>query len=146
MEGLAAQWMVLVCGLVVARPLSPQLRKFAFLSTLTPISLMAGYFSNHSYQHSRFIATSQPISSATTTQSHTPAPTRSRAPSSKHFSTSLTEERSLSKEKLKFSSSGSSSNGTAGVHPLRNTYVRTPLRRVKNPSVVTDFLYMVLIS
>ncbi len=84
---------------------------------------MANYFSNHS--QSRFLANSS--SPTTTQQAQQPPPPRSRLPTSKHFSTSVTtnsvSERSVSKEKVT-SSNGSSVNGSASVHPLRNTYVR----------------------
>ncbi|PBK99654.1 translation initiation factor eIF4e [Armillaria gallica] len=83
---------------------------------------MANYFSNHS--QSRFLANSS--SPTTTQQAQQPPPPRSRLPTSKHFSTSVTtnsvSERSVSKEKVT-SSNGSSVNGSANVHPLRNTWV-----------------------
>ncbi|KAF6761510.1 translation initiation factor eIF4e [Ephemerocybe angulata] len=90
--------------------------------------MASNYFSNHSVS-SRF-----PASPATTSNPSQPAPTpsqpttpaatqRSRLPSSKHFSTSLSNgERSKSKD----SSETSSAVSTPKVHPLRNTYVRTP--------------------
>jgi translation initiation factor 4E len=82
---------------------------------------MAGYFSNHS--HSRFLA-----NSTATQTTATPAPSssaRSRPPSSKHFSTSVSaswDEKPNPKERALINPP---SNGASGVHPLRNTYVRT---------------------
>ncbi|KIY43077.1 eukaryotic translation initiation factor 4E [Fistulina hepatica ATCC 64428] len=77
---------------------------------------MAGFFSNHS-QSSRFLAnsTASPASAVTTTPTTSTATSITRAPSSKHFSTSLS---SSSKESL-----------TPDVHPLRNTY-RAPGNKI----------------
>ncbi|TFK39952.1 translation initiation factor eIF 4e-like domain-containing protein [Crucibulum laeve] len=91
---------------------------------------MAGYFSNHS--SSRFLANStapsHPSSSPAAAPVHNPGPAslpRSRMPSSKHFSTTVSTtaavERPNSKEAP--SPSTASSNGAVGVHPLRNTWV-----------------------
>ncbi|KAF5336001.1 hypothetical protein D9611_006325 [Ephemerocybe angulata] len=87
--------------------------------------MASNYFSNHSVS-SRFPAspatTSNPSQpAATPSQPTTPAATqRSRLPSSKHFSTSLSNgERSKSKD----SSETSSAVSTPKVHPLRNTWV-----------------------
>ena len=92
---------------------------------------MAGYFSNHS--QSRFLANSttgtgqtaaSSVVNAPPPQSTTPSTSsRPRAPSSKHFSTSVStsgDEKLHAKEKAP---SQGSPNGA--VHPLRNTYVRT---------------------
>lgn len=106
---------------------------------------MAGYFSNHSNQ-SRFLASSTSSQSATTTtQAPTPSnsnptgPPRSRLPSSKHFSTSLlTSNEEHPKPQEKYSSKSPSSTNGAEVHPLRNTYVRNLLRRVKDIRVLTN--------
>lgn len=85
---------------------------------------MASYFSNHS--QSRFLANS--TTPAQQNQPVSPAP-RSRLPASKHFSTSVSTpsatERTNPTEKV-LVNNGSSSNGTATPHPLRNTYVRNP--------------------
>ena len=84
---------------------------------------MASYFSNHA--HSRFLANSSSTNqTATITQTPampTPPPSRSRLPSSKHFSTSVSDEKPNIKERTL---TNATSNGTSGVHPLRNTYVR----------------------
>ena len=108
---------------------------------------MAGYFSNHS--QSRFLAisnngghggnstgTSAATATSTTTVT-TPSQNAARppkAPSSKHFSTSVSnssgDEKPSSKDKLGVNAGLSGSgNGTAGspkptVHPLRHTYVQ----------------------
>lgn len=100
---------------------------------------MANYFSNHS--QSRFLANSSSASqlnttpSSTLTQTQTAAP-RSRLPSSKHFSTSVST--TISAERSKESSPNSASpNGTA-VHPLRNTWIfwfrqhRAPGNKITN--------------
>jgi hypothetical protein len=97
------------------------------LSLLQPLHLyryatMAGYFSNHS--QSRFLANSTSGTSQSTTASSSPL-SRTRPPSSKHFSTSVStsgDERPHQKEKA---AANGSANGVTGVHPLRNTYVRT---------------------
>ncbi|KAG6852802.1 hypothetical protein C0991_009078 [Blastosporella zonata] len=94
---------------------------------------MANYFSNHS--KSRFLANSP---STTQTQPANPsqAPNsqaRSRLPSSKHFSTSVST--AVAAERSKESSPSTTSPSSTAVHPLRNTYVRT-LRRVKPVLVV----------
>ena len=106
---------------------------------------MAGYFSNHS--QSRFLANSNAASqtqTATTTAAAAPGPgvaaatgtagtvpsgagaARARVPSSKHFSTFVStaagDEKAQGKDKV---AGNGTSNGTASVHPLRNTYVRT---------------------
>ena len=107
---------------------------------------MAGYFSNHSNQ-SRFLSNSSASQSSTTTTTHVPVPPsttagppRSRVPSSKHFSTSLAtsiEERAISKEKQS-TKLPTSANGVAGVHPLRNTYVRNTWWRKGHYCVFSD--------
>ncbi|KAG7443584.1 eukaryotic translation initiation factor 4E [Guyanagaster necrorhizus] len=83
---------------------------------------MANYFSNHS--QSRFLANSS--SPTTSQQPQQQPPPRSRLPTSKHFSTSVStnsvSEHSVSKEKA-ISSNGSSVNVSVSVHPLRNTWV-----------------------
>jgi translation initiation factor 4E len=107
---------------------------------------MAGYFSNHS--QSRFLTNSS--SSANREQSPVPPtaavtnpPTtqRSRLPSSKHFSTSVStssvDEKSIAKEKVALGNGPT--NGSPPVHPLRNTYVRI-LPRVGNEENVIDTL------
>ena len=113
---------------------------------------MAGYFSNHS--QSRFLANSNAASQTTTTTtaaaaaaasaaapggaaaaagtgSGTPqgvGAARPRVPSSKHFSTFVStaagDEKASGKDKA---AGNGASNGSASVHPLRNTYVRTLL-------------------
>ncbi|EKM50495.1 uncharacterized protein PHACADRAFT_263815 [Phanerochaete carnosa HHB-10118-sp] len=102
---------------------------------------MAGYFSNHS--QSRFLANSNNGTTATQTseaQAQNPptTPGRVRAPSSRHFSTSLSgsgDEKPSVKEK---SSGTGGPNGTASVHPLRNTWVfwfrqqRAPGNKITN--------------
>lgn len=117
---------------------------FLNLSFVKYLLYMAGYFSNHSNQ-SRFLANSSASLSSTTTTTQAPAPSstiagppRSRAPSSKHFSTSLatsSEEGTSSKEKQS-TKIPTSVNGAAGVHPLRNTYVRNTLWRIGHYCVV----------
>ena len=92
---------------------------------------MANYFSNHS--QSRFLAnsaTTNQANSAANSQAHNSPSTptsavasRSRLPSSKHFSTTVNT--TLSSERSKESSPGTSSPNALAVHPLRNTYVRT---------------------
>ncbi|KAG6910218.1 hypothetical protein DXG01_012353 [Tephrocybe rancida] len=100
---------------------------------------MANYFSNHS--QSRFLAnssaTTQTQTANTTSQapSSQPATPRSRLPSSKHFSTSVSTV--VAADRSKESSPNSTSPSTTAVHPLRNTYVRT-LRRVK-PALVLNY-------
>ncbi|KZT09862.1 eukaryotic translation initiation factor 4E class II [Laetiporus sulphureus 93-53] len=87
---------------------------------------MAGYFSNHS--QSRFLANSNANSTTTTQQPVAPNPpstaTRPRAPSSKHFSTSVPstsgDEKSLSRDRT--ATNGSPKGGLV-VHPLRHTWV-----------------------
>jgi len=80
------------------------------------------YFSN--YSHSRFLANSSQIASATQPLPSPQAPPKSRLPSSKHFSTSISNssssDRSNSKEKT---SNGSSSPSALEPHPLRTTWV-----------------------
>ncbi|KAF8661355.1 hypothetical protein AX16_001450 [Volvariella volvacea WC 439] len=113
---------------------------------------MANYFSNHS--QSRFLANSHnPNSPNTTTNqsaggsasnssSAVPSPTatapRSRLPS-KHFSTSVSSVISTDRLRSKDSSpasAGGGSNGSIGVHPLKNTWVfwfrqqRTPGNKI----------------
>lgn len=93
---------------------------------------MAGYFSNHS--QSRFLANSNSSSAAgqpadAHAQNLPTTPGRVRAPSSRHFSTSLSgsgDEKSTVKEK---NAGTGGANGAASVHPLRNTYVRTFTRK-----------------
>ena len=99
------------------------------------IRAMAGYFSNHS--QSRFLtnsnanhASSNSVSSTatmTTSTSSQPAPSRLRAMSSRHFSTSVStnssgDEKSSTKDKHL---ANATSNGlsTETLHPLRNTCV-----------------------
>lgn len=96
---------------------------------------MASYFSNHS--QSRFLAnstTAAPAHAATPASNTLSSGPRTRLPSSKHFSTSVSHtssiERSLSKE-LSPRAGSPPTNGAASVHPLRNTYVRT-LSRVSS--------------
>ncbi|CCM02558.1 uncharacterized protein FIBRA_04661 [Fibroporia radiculosa] len=82
---------------------------------------MAGYFSNHS--QSRFLANSTPNTSTTQTQTtaNPPSATRPRAPSSKHFSTTLSgDEKIQNKDKP---SANGSPNGSPLVHPLRHTWI-----------------------
>ncbi|KAI0060725.1 eukaryotic translation initiation factor 4E class II [Artomyces pyxidatus] len=85
---------------------------------------MAGYFSNLSSTQSRFLANKDKDSSTTSTAMTTApsapptAPTLRPRVSSKHFSTSLAEERAATKEK----SPVASSTGLPS-HPLRSTYV-----------------------
>ncbi|TFK74941.1 eukaryotic translation initiation factor 4E [Pluteus cervinus] len=106
---------------------------------------MANYFSNHS--QSRFLNNNTNANNTGTTTSPTvnttvsssPAAPRSRVPSSKHFSTSvsstITGERSRSKDTTP-SSVGGGTNGVVGVHPLKNTWVfwfrqqRTPGNKI----------------
>ena len=104
-------------------------RAVAFLFCIH--SPMAGYFSNHS--QSRFLANSNNNSQTTTmtTTTQTPASVnpqsaaRPRVPSSKHFSTFVApaagDEKTQGKDKV---AGNGAPNGTASVHPLRNTYVR----------------------
>ena len=88
--------------------------------------LMAGYFSNHSPQP-RFppnkdgqATTAAAAATATAAASTMPAASpRARIPS-RHFSTSLTDERLSAKEK---SPGPAGSPGAPSVHPLRNTCV-----------------------
>ncbi|KAI0343007.1 eukaryotic translation initiation factor 4E class II [Trametopsis cervina] len=88
---------------------------------------MAGYFSNHSQP--RLLSTTNSNSPTSVTQTPTVqtqnpvTPGRARAPSSKHFSTSISgsgDEKTSTKEKV---TGNGMSNGTASVHPLRNTWV-----------------------
>ncbi|THH18047.1 hypothetical protein EW146_g2863 [Bondarzewia mesenterica] len=91
---------------------------------------MAGYFSNHSTQ-SRFLVNKekdQSAASATTTSTLPSSTPRPRIPS-RHFSTSLSEERSSTKEK---SPGPGGSPGAASVHPLRNTQQRAPGNKITN--------------
>jgi len=86
---------------------------------------MANYFSNHS--QSRFLPNSIASGNSSTTTAQPPpnpqaAAPRSRLPSSKHFSTSVSNSASAERSK-ESSPSSSSSNGTVAVHPLRNTWV-----------------------
>lgn len=90
---------------------------------------MAGYFSNHS--QSRFLANSNAASQTATATAHAPAAPsggtapRPRVPSSKHFSTFVSTSSADEKAQGKDKATGNgASNGTASVHPLRNTYVR----------------------
>ncbi|PSR82613.1 hypothetical protein PHLCEN_2v6046 [Hermanssonia centrifuga] len=90
---------------------------------------MAGYFSNHS--QSRFLAnlntanTAGSQSPTTQTQNPPTTPGRLRAPSSRHFSTSLSGSSGDEKSQNKQKGPGTgTSNGSSVVHPLRNTYVR----------------------
>ena len=93
---------------------------------------MAGYFSNHS--QSRFLANAATnTATAQPAQAHAqppPTPGRPRAPSSRHFATSLSassaDERTQAKDKA---AGNGASNGAPAVHPLRNTYVRTSTRQ-----------------
>ncbi|KAI0705224.1 translation initiation factor eIF 4e-like domain-containing protein [Cytidiella melzeri] len=103
---------------------------------------MAGYFSNHSQP--RLLSTANSSSNTASAQSPATPPQnpttsgRARAPSSRHFSTSLSgsgDEKSSSKEK---GPGNGMSIGTAGVHPLRNTWVfwyrqqRAPGNKITN--------------
>ncbi|KAJ3501280.1 hypothetical protein NMY22_g18981 [Coprinellus aureogranulatus] len=77
------------------------------------------YFSNHSAHRSTPSATTS-TTTTTTVQPPTTPGHKARVPSSKHFSTSVTNgERSKSKD----SSENSSGINTPKVHPLRNTWV-----------------------
>ncbi|KAG6897193.1 hypothetical protein C0992_003490 [Termitomyces sp. T32_za158] len=98
---------------------------------------MATYFSNHS--HSRFLANSassqsQSIASQQS-NSHLTAP-RSRVPSSKHFSTSVSTVATA--ERTKESTQNNTSPRNTAVHPLRNTWIfwfrqqRTPGNKTIN--------------
>jgi len=106
---------------------------------------MAGYFSNHS--QSRFLANSSPSANReqntvppTAAVTNPPTTQRSRVPSSKHFSTSVTtssvDEKSLAKEKVALGNGPT--NGSPPVHPLRNTWVywfrqqRAPGNKITN--------------
>ncbi|EJF64092.1 eukaryotic translation initiation factor 4E class II [Dichomitus squalens] len=105
---------------------------------------MAGYFSNHS--QSRFLAnsnTNSQTTTATTAQAtaatNTPGAARPRVPSSKHFSTFVSTSSGDEKVQGKDKSTGNgTSNGTASVHPLRNTWVfwfrqqRAPGNKITN--------------
>ncbi|KAG5732670.1 Eukaryotic translation initiation factor 4E type 2 [Termitomyces sp. T112] len=95
---------------------------------------MANYFSNHS--QSRFLAnsaSSPPTSQQTNSQSAAP---RSRLPSSKHFSTSVST--AATAERSKESSPNNTSPKSIAVHPLRNTWIfwfrqqRTPGNKIIN--------------
>jgi len=92
-------------------------------------SFMAGYFSNHS--QSRFLANSgsstgaAPAPAPAPTVAVSPSLTRPRAPSSKHFSTSVSTSGDEKPHRKDTVSANGTTNGTSGVHPLRNTYVRT---------------------
>ncbi|KIP03011.1 hypothetical protein PHLGIDRAFT_130408 [Phlebiopsis gigantea 11061_1 CR5-6] len=101
---------------------------------------MAGYFSNHSQSQSRFLSNSAAGQTSEPQQQQNPpaTPGRVRAPSSRHFSTSLSgsgDEKSQVKEKT---AGSGGSNGTASVHPLRNTWVfwfrqqRAPGNKITN--------------
>ncbi|KAF8889396.1 translation initiation factor eIF 4e-like domain-containing protein [Infundibulicybe gibba] len=94
---------------------------------------MANYFSNHS--QSRFLANSSATTTSTPAASQqapaaagiggaaTPgAAVRSRLPSSKHFSTSISTA-VTAKDGAGSPHTPASSNGSPGVHPLRNTWV-----------------------
>ncbi|RDX48165.1 eukaryotic translation initiation factor 4E class II [Lentinus brumalis] len=103
------------------------------------------FFSNHS--QSRFLAnsastTAQTTATATTQTAATAPPpnaARPRVPSSKHFSTFVStatgEEKAQGKDKA---TGNGTSNGTALVHPLRNTWVfwfrqhRAPGNKITN--------------
>ncbi|KAI0708805.1 eukaryotic translation initiation factor 4E class II [Cerioporus squamosus] len=104
------------------------------------------YFSNHS--QSRFLANSNSASTQTTTTTTTtqsaatatpPSAARPRIPSSKHFSTFVStgtgDEKAQGKDKA---TGNGTSNGTALVHPLRNTWVfwfrqhRAPGNKITN--------------
>jgi len=88
---------------------------------------MANYFSNHS--QSRFLANSTTITPPSSGPSQTPntpstptfAASRSRLPSSKHFSTTVST--TVSSERSKESSPSTTASNGAAVHPLRNTWV-----------------------
>ncbi|KAH9940857.1 eukaryotic translation initiation factor 4E class II [Epithele typhae] len=114
---------------------------------------MAGFFSNHS--QSRFLANSNASSqTATATTAGAPgaggagagagggggAPARPRLPSSKHFSTFVSttaagDEKAQGKDKA---AGAGAANGSATVHPLRNTWVfwfrqqRAPGNKITN--------------
>ncbi|PAV19592.1 eukaryotic translation initiation factor 4E member 2 [Pyrrhoderma noxium] len=113
---------------------------------------MTGYFSNHSHSQSRFLANSSSASvsnimSTTTTTTATaaasqPQSNRPHAPSSKHFSTSVStsssgDEKPSNRDKhaVNGAINGLSS---ANLHPLRNTWVfwfrqqRTPGNKIVN--------------
>ncbi|PIL25151.1 hypothetical protein GSI_13040 [Ganoderma sinense ZZ0214-1] len=104
---------------------------------------MAGYFSNHS--QSRFLANSNAASQTATATAQPPAAPsggpapRPRVPSSKHFSTFVSTSSGDEKTQGKDKAAGSgASNGTASVHPLRNTWVfwfrqqRAPGNKITN--------------
>ncbi|KAF7794273.1 hypothetical protein EIP86_005406 [Pleurotus ostreatoroseus] len=109
---------------------------------------MAGYFSNHS--QSRFLANSNAATATSTTTTastqppgattQNPPPSgRPRAPSSRHFSTSLSASSGDEKAQAKDKGAGTSpANGVPAVHPLRNTWVfwfrqqRAPGNKITN--------------
>ncbi|OBZ73660.1 Eukaryotic translation initiation factor NCBP [Grifola frondosa] len=103
---------------------------------------MAGYFSNHS--QSRFLANSNTSTTTTTTAqspavANPPPPSRPRAPSSKHFSTFVSNSSGDEKTQSKDKASGNGAlNGAVAVHPLRNTWVfwfrqqRAPGNKITN--------------
>jgi translation initiation factor 4E len=90
---------------------------------------MAGYFSNHSAPQARFLANSPSNSSSTstvagvaTTKETSSSSARSAVrQSSKHFSTSLADERE--KESSVAGVAGAGGSPSPSVHPLRNTCV-----------------------
>ena len=107
---------------------------------------MAGYFSNHS--QSRFLANSNAASQTATATAQAPAAPsggtapRPRVPSSKHFSTFVSTTAGDEKVQGKDKATGNgTSNGTASVHPLRNTYVR-----MLPCALVNDFLRLLVRS
>ena len=83
----------------------------------------------------------QPAAAATAQNSPAPLGGRPRAPSSRHFSTSLSassgDEKVLTKEK---GAATALANGTIVVHPLRNTYVRNNTTRPERVLTLTLFL------
>ncbi|KAG7093951.1 hypothetical protein E1B28_007584 [Marasmius oreades] len=101
--------------------------------------MATNYFSNHS--QSRFLPNSAPSSSQQQQPQQQPAnpqPTpRSRLPSSKHFSTSVSSSLNADREHTS-ATQGSSSNGSTTIHPLKNTWVfwfrqhRAPGNKITN--------------
>ncbi|KAF9269055.1 translation initiation factor eIF4e [Marasmius fiardii PR-910] len=104
--------------------------------------MATNYFSNHS--QSRFLPNSTPSFSQQQQQQHQqqsanshPTAPRSRLPSSKHFSTSVSSSLTSDRENTSIIQ-GSSSNGSPTIHPLKNTWVfwfrqhRAPGNKITN--------------
>ncbi|KAK7056316.1 hypothetical protein VNI00_002869 [Paramarasmius palmivorus] len=100
--------------------------------------MATNYFSNHS--QSRFLANS---ASSSPSQQQQPSTTsqsapRSRLPSSKHFSTSVSSSLTLERSSSKENSSSGQGSPSNGIHPLRNTWVfwfrqhRAPGNKITN--------------